>query len=64
MNDVMLILSALEWGDPQAAKKLLPLVCDEIRKRATVPVAPDRPGQTLQPTALASSGWLGGTQTA
>ena len=52
MNDVTRILSAVEQGDPPAAEQLLPLVYDELRKLAAVRLAQERPGQTLQATAL------------
>jgi DNA-directed RNA polymerase specialized sigma24 family protein len=52
MNDVMHILSAIERGDPKAAAQLLPLVYDELRKLAAQRLAQEKPGQTLQPTAL------------
>jgi hypothetical protein len=50
--DVTQLLSALDQGDPQAASRLLPLVDDELRKLAAQRMAQERPGQTLQPTAL------------
>jgi hypothetical protein len=52
MTDVTRILSQIEQGDPQAARQLLPLVCDELRKLATARLAEERPGQTLQATSL------------
>jgi RNA polymerase sigma factor (TIGR02999 family) len=52
MNDVTRILSAIEAGKPQAAEELLPLVYNELRKLATARLANEKPGQTLQPTAL------------
>jgi RNA polymerase sigma factor (TIGR02999 family) len=52
MSDVTRILSQIDDGDPQAAEKLLPLVYDELRKLAAVKLAQERPGQTLQATAL------------
>src|SRR5687767_14118686 len=52
MNDVTRILSAIEAGDAQAAEKLLPLVYDELRKLAAQKLANEKPGQTLQGTAL------------
>src|SRR5262249_58981933 len=51
---------AIEAGDPRAAAELLPLVYDELRKLAAARLADEKPGQTLQPTALvheASSDW-------
>src|SRR5438046_2562746 len=48
-----------QWhGDPKAADKLLPLVCEELRKLAVVRMANEKPGQTLQPTALVHEAWL------
>ncbi|MBI3866469.1 MAG: sigma-70 family RNA polymerase sigma factor [Planctomycetia bacterium] len=58
MNDVTRILSAIEQGDPQAAEKLLPLVYDELRKLAAVKLAQEKPGQTLQATALVHEAYL------
>ena len=58
MNDVTQILSALEQGDPHAADKLLPLVYEELRKLAAARIARERPGQTLQPTALVHEAYL------
>ena len=52
MSDVTQILSAIEQGDPSAAEKLLPLVYDELRKLAAQKMAQEKPGQTLQATAL------------
>jgi RNA polymerase sigma factor (TIGR02999 family) len=52
MSDVTRILSAVEHGDPQAAEQLLPLVYDELRKLAAAHLAREKPGQTLQATAL------------
>ena len=52
MNDVTRVLSAIEQGDPQAAAQLLPLVYDELRKLAAQRLAQEKPGQTLQATAL------------
>lgn len=58
MNDVTRILSALEAGDPQAAEQLLPLVYDELRRLAAEKMAQEKPGQTLQPTALVHEAYL------
>jgi RNA polymerase sigma factor (TIGR02999 family) len=58
MNDVTHILSAIEHGDPKAAEKLLPLVYEELRRLAAVRLADERPGQTLQPTALVHEAYL------
>ena len=52
MSDVTQILSAIEGGDAQAAERLLPLVYDELRKLAAQKMAQEKPGQTLQATAL------------
>jgi hypothetical protein len=52
MADVTLILQSIEAGDPQAAEQLLPLVYDELRKLASEKLAREKPGQTLQATAL------------
>jgi hypothetical protein len=52
MTDVTRILSAIEQGDSQAAAQLLPLVYDELRKLAAQRLAQEKPGQTLQATAL------------
>jgi RNA polymerase sigma factor (TIGR02999 family) len=58
MSDVTRILSQIEEGDPQAAEKLLPLVYEELRKLAAVKLAQERPGQTLQATALVHEAWI------
>ena len=58
MNDVTHILSAIEHGDPQAAEQLLPLVYDELRKLAAQRLAQEKPGQTLQATALVHEAYL------
>jgi DNA-directed RNA polymerase specialized sigma24 family protein len=58
MSDVTRILSQIEQGDPQAAEKLLPLVYDELRKLAAAKLAMEKPGQTLQATALVHEAWL------
>ena len=58
MNDVTRILSAIEHGDPQAAEQLLPLVYDELRKLAAQKLAREKPGQTLQATALVHEAYL------
>jgi hypothetical protein len=52
MSDVTRILSTIEHGDRQAAEQLLPLVYDELRKLAAGRLAQEKPGQTLQATAL------------
>src|SRR5713101_4699172 len=58
MSDVTRILSAIQSGDPHAAKQLLPLVYEELRKLAAHKMAQEKPGQTLQPTALVHEAWL------
>jgi RNA polymerase sigma factor (TIGR02999 family) len=58
MNEVTSILSAIEQGDPRAAEKLLPLVYDELRKLAALMLAREKPGQTLQATALVHEAYL------
>src|SRR5262249_54460108 len=58
MSDVTRILSAIEKGDPQAASHLLPLVYDELRKLAAEKLTQERPGQTLQATALVHVAYL------
>src|SRR5438876_4167565 len=58
MSDVMRILSAIEQGDPHAAEQLLPLVYDELRRLAAQKLAQEKPGQTLQPTALVHEAYL------
>ena len=58
MTDVTHILSAIQQGDPHAAEQLLPLVYDELRKLASQKLAQERPGQTLQPTALVHEAYL------
>ena len=58
MSEVTHILSAIAGGDPHAAEQLLPLVYDELRKLAAERVAQERPGQTLQATALVHEAYL------
>ena len=58
MNDVTHILSAIEQGDPAAAGQLLPLVYHELRKLAAQRLAQEKPGQTLQVTALVHEAYL------
>ena len=58
MPDVTQILSAIEQGDPSAAEQLLPLVYDELRKLAADRLAQEKPGQTLQATALVHEAYL------
>ncbi|MCU0982378.1 MAG: sigma-70 family RNA polymerase sigma factor [Pirellulaceae bacterium] len=58
MSDITQILSRSESGDPKAAEQLLPLVYNELRKLASVKLAQERPGQTLQATALVHEAYL------
>lgn len=58
MNDVTQILSAIEQGDAHAAERLLPLVYDELRKLAAQKLSHEKPGQTLQATALVHDAYL------
>ena len=58
MSDVTHLLSAIEQGDPRAAEQLLPLVYDELRKLAAQKMAREKPGQTLQPTALVHEAYI------
>jgi RNA polymerase sigma factor (TIGR02999 family) len=58
MSDVTQILSAIEQGDPQAADQLLPLVYDELRKLAAAKLSQEKPGHTLQATALVHEAYL------
>jgi len=58
MSDVTRILSQIESGDPSAAEQLLPLVYDELRKLAAGRLAQEKPGQTLQATALVHEAYL------
>jgi RNA polymerase sigma factor (TIGR02999 family) len=58
MSDVTRILSAIEQGDPSGAEQLLPLVYDELRKLAAQKLAQEKPGQTLQATALVHEAYL------
>ena len=58
MSEVTRILSAIEHGDPQAAEKLLPLVYEELRKLAAQKLAQEKPGQTLEATALVHEAYL------
>jgi RNA polymerase sigma factor (TIGR02999 family) len=58
MSEVTRILSAIEGGDPHAADQLLPLVYDELRTLAAQRLAQEKPGQTLQATALVHEAYL------
>ena len=58
MSDVTRILQAIDQGDPRAADQLLPLVYDELRKLAAQKIAQEKPGQTLDATALVHEAYL------
>lgn len=58
MKDLTGLLSAIEQGDPTAAEQLLPLVYDELRRLAAQRLAQERPGQTLQATALVHEAYV------
>src|SRR5437588_477793 len=58
MTDVTRILSDIEQGDPHAAAQLLPLVYAELRQLAAAKLAQEKPGQTLQATALVHEAYL------
>jgi hypothetical protein len=58
MNEVTHILSGIEAGDPHAAEQLLPLVYDELRKLAAQKLAQEKPGQTLEATALVHEAYV------
>jgi RNA polymerase sigma factor (TIGR02999 family) len=58
MADVTQLLDAAAAGDPKAAAELLPLVYDELRKLAAARMAEEKPGHTLQPTALVHEAYL------
>lgn len=58
MSDVTRILSAIEQGDPHAAEQLLPLVYDELRRLAAQRLGQEKPGQTLQATALVHEAYV------
>jgi RNA polymerase sigma factor (TIGR02999 family) len=58
MNEVTRVLSAIEGGDPHAAEQLLPLVYQELRQLAAQKLAQEKPGQTLQATALVHEAYL------
>ena len=58
MSEITQILCAIEQGDPRAAEQLLPLVYDELRKLAAQKLAQEKPGQTLQATALVHEAYL------
>jgi RNA polymerase sigma factor (TIGR02999 family) len=58
MNEVTMMLSAVQQGQPKAAEELLKLVYDELRRLAAFKMAQQPPGHTLQPTALVHEAWL------
>jgi RNA polymerase sigma factor (TIGR02999 family) len=58
VDNVTQLLSAIDQGDPQAANELLPLVYDELRRLAAAQMAREKPGQTLDPTALVHEAYL------
>src|ERR1700721_1701519 len=58
MNELTQGLAAIEQGDSRAAEQLLPLVYDELRKLAAQYLSQEKPGQTLQPTALVHEAYL------
>jgi RNA polymerase sigma factor (TIGR02999 family) len=58
MSDVTRILAQIDAGDPKAAELLLPLVYDELRKLAAAKLAHEKPGQTLQATALVHEAYM------
>jgi RNA polymerase sigma factor (TIGR02999 family) len=58
MSEVTRILNAIEQGDPHAAEQLLPLVYDQLRKLAAKKLAQEKPGQTLDATALVHEAYL------
>jgi RNA polymerase sigma factor (TIGR02999 family) len=58
LSEVTRILELAQGGDKRAAEELLPLVYDELRRLAAAKIARERPGQTLQPTALVHEAWL------
>ena len=58
MDAITQVLNAIEQGDPNAAEQLLPLVYDELRQLAAHKLAQERPGQTLDPTALVHEAYI------
>jgi RNA polymerase sigma factor (TIGR02999 family) len=58
MNELTRIQTAIDAGAPQAAEQLLPLVYDELRRLAAAQLAREKPGQTLDPTALVHEAWM------
>ncbi len=58
MSDATQLLNAMDAGDPRAADQLLPLVYEELRRLAAAKLAHEKPGQTLQATALVHEAWM------
>src|ERR1700730_3022327 len=58
MSDVIQLLNAIERGEPQAASQLLPVVYEELRRLAAQKLAREKPGQTLDATALVHEAYL------
>lgn len=58
MSNVTQLLKAIDAGDPRVADQLLPLVYEELRKLAAARMAQEKPGHTLQPTALVHEAWI------
>jgi RNA polymerase sigma factor (TIGR02999 family) len=58
VSDITRILTDIEHGDARASDELLPLVYQELRRMAAYKMASERPGHTLQPTALVHEAWL------
>ena len=58
MSDLTQLLDAIDGGDPKAADQLLPLVYEELRRLAASKIAREKPGQTLQATALVHEAWI------
>jgi hypothetical protein len=58
MSNITRILTDIEHGDAKASDELLPLVYQELRRMAAYKMASERPGHTLQPTALVHEAWL------
>lgn len=58
MSEITQLLHAVERGDAHASEELLPLVYQDLRRQAAAQMARERPGQTLQPTALLHEAWL------
>jgi RNA polymerase sigma factor (TIGR02999 family) len=58
MSEILQVLDEIERGTPQASERLLPLVYEELRQLAAARLAQERPGQTLQPTALVHEAYL------